>query len=363
MPNLGRPHSEHLSWAHRVLWFTIACLLFFGSAAQARPVAVRSGENGQGFLFAHGGTCYAVLPRHVAGNAYRAQIIAEDGTSGRASVRTPFWEGIDLAVAVLSRGPVRCEARLDDLVGQRGSVAQRAAAVLAIVDADGSVERLPMEIVEIGYLDLVARFTGPEAPMAQQGMSGGFLLVDGVPIGMAIDSAGGTSVRFMRVEEIHMNVSRWLSTQSAFDVAAAFGEDTAPALSPDFLALRLIGATAVATGPDTMAENLVVPEKAYVFEPSGPATIEFVIEGAAALSQMILISAPDQGEAIPRRILIQVNASEDGGRWRTFWSGDMPPDGLLDTGKRLPTSARRIRITISSAWASGPVRLDSVSAK
>lgn len=340
----------------------ITCLLTMGSDVSAQPVAVRSGETGQGFLFAHGSTCYAVLPSHVAKGAFRAQVIAEKGRSARASIRTPFWPGMDLALGILSRGGDLCEIRLDDLAGPRGSVAHKTSAVLVLVGTDGRVERLPMEITRIGYLDIMARFASGETATARQGMSGGFLLVDGVPVGMAIDTQGGETLRFMRVEEIHMNLSRLLSTQAVFG-AAPEPHPVADAPAQSGLALRLLSATAIATGPDEMVENILLPDAAYVFEPKGPAVIELVLEDAAALAQLELLSKAASGQAVPRRVLIQVNASSEGGRWRTFWSGEMPPDGVLDTGARLATSARRLRITISSAWSPGPVRLDSVFAK
>ncbi|MEN9060856.1 hypothetical protein [Ponticoccus litoralis] len=119
----------------------------------------------------------------------------------------------------------------------------------------------------------------------------------------------------------------------------------------------------MAIGPGHMAENILLPEAAYVFEPKGPAVIDLLLRDAEALSQLELLAGVEEGQAVPRRVLIQVNASPEGGRWRTFWSGEMPLDGVLDTGPRLGTSARRLRITIASAWTAGPVRLDSVTVK
>lgn len=335
-----------------------------GSGVSAQPVALRSGETGQGFLFAHAGTCYVVLPSHVARGEFRAQVIAEKGRSARASIRTPFWPGVDLALGILSRGGGLCETQLGDLAGPRGAVAHKTSGALVLVGTDGRVERLPMDITRIGYLDIEARFASAGAATARQGMSGGFLLVDGVPVGMAIDTTGGDTLRFMRVEEIHMNLSRLLSTQAVFAAAT-----TAPAASPEAatarsgLALDLVSASAVAIGPGHMAENILLPEAAYVFEPKGPAVIDLLLRDAEALSQLELLAGVEEGQAVPRRVLIQVNASPEGGRWRTFWSGEMPLDGVLDTGPRLGTSARRLRITIASAWTAGPVRLDSVTVK
>ena len=47
-----------------------------------------------------------------------------------------------------------------------------------------------------------------------------------------------------------------------------------------------------------------------------------------------------------------------GGRWRSFWSGEMSPDGRLDTGPIAATWAKRVRVIIASAWDQGPVRVD-----
>jgi len=337
-------------------------MVMIGSQGAAQPVAVQSGEIGQGFAFSREGTCYAVLPRHVAGGAYRAQLVGRDGQSARASIRMPFWNGMDLALAVLTRGGALCEATLDDLDGPRSSIARKAA-VLVLVGLDGTMERLPMEITTIRYLDLEARFSGASSVEARQGMSGGFLLVDGDPVGMAIDTIGGDTVRFMRVEEIHMNLSRLLATEAAFGVTAPAVNDVDDAPIPEGHALELSHASALASGPDTLPENILGGDAPYVFAPSGPATIELTLTNATSLSQLTLRSSPEGGEAMPRRVLVQVNSKSEGGRWRTFWSGEMPPNGLLDTGQRLATSARRIRVTISSAWSQGLVRIDRVIVK
>jgi hypothetical protein len=334
------------------------------SPAAAQPVALRAAENGQGFMFRHSGTCYAVFPRHVTGPRPRAQAIAEGAASGPVSVRFPFWPDIDLAVGVVRRGAgEQCTAELEMLTGNRRAFARQGDGTLVLVDAQGQVTRFAMEVKDTNYLDFTARFTDP-AVEARQGMSGAFLQVPGGLAGMAIESVDARTLRFMRIEEIGMNVERWLGTQGG---VALTTRDTAqqaapdPAKPADGPRLRLLSAGPVARSADEMAENLLSDGGAYVFEPDGPARLDFMIEGTKALSRIRMIAREADTTVLPQRILIKVNAEADGGTWRWFWSGDMPRDGVLATPARQPTRAKRVRVTLLSARGTGAIRLDRVT--
>ena len=128
--------------------------------ALAEPVAVRGRERGQGLLFSHDAHCYLVTAKHVSGGRPRAQVIAEGAISGSASLRFPFWDGLDLAVGIVRRGAAeRCSGSIDDLKGSGGSIGQSDNAVLVLINDEGFVDRLRMSILETRYLDLDAEFT------------------------------------------------------------------------------------------------------------------------------------------------------------------------------------------------------------
>ena len=86
-----------------------------------RPIgADQNGEGdwGYGWMFGHAGNCYAALPKHVAGLQPKVTVAtAAPVESDRATIVKPFWPDLDLALAVINRGPLdaRCTARLTDL--------------------------------------------------------------------------------------------------------------------------------------------------------------------------------------------------------------------------------------------------------
>lgn len=332
--------------------------------ATAEPVAVRGVERGQGYLFSHNGHCYLITAKHVSGGRSRVQVIAEGALSGTASLRFPFWDGIDLAVGVVRRGAAnRCSGSIDDLNVSSSSVGQSAKAWLSLIDDEGFVDKLQMNVLETRYLDLDAEFSGSDVERsARQGMSGGFLFVDGKPVGMAVESADGKSIRFMRAEEIHLNVSRWIGSEKEIrnpikpDVETSFDKG---------LPLSIASVSAKAIGAEYLPENLFVEGVQYAFEPTRNAEIIFSVntEEKATLSRVVLKSVDEAGKSFPRRVVIFASPDADGKRWKTFWSGEMSRDGVLDTGPRAQTWARRIKIVIASTWANGPVLVDSLVAQ
>jgi hypothetical protein len=47
---------------------------------------------------------------------------------------------------------------------------------------------------------------------------------------------------------------------------------------------------------------------------------------------VILSSDPEEDYALPRNVVIEVDSTPGRTRPRPFWSGQMAPDGLVDTG-------------------------------
>jgi len=256
----------------------------------------------------------------------------------------------------------RCSGDLEMLSGNRRAFAREGDGTIVLVDAQGEVTRLAMEVVDTNYLDFTARFTDPTVE-ARQGMSGAFLQVTGGLAGMAIESEDARTMRFMRVEEIGMNVERWLGTQGgvALGVRESSRASADPAAPPSGPHLKLLSAGPVARSADEMAENLLSDGGAYIFEPDGPARLEFMIEGVSGLSRVHIASREGETSVLPQRMLIEVNAKAEGGTWRWFWSGEMPRDGFLSTPARQPTSAKRVRVTLLSARGPGAIRLDKIT--
>jgi hypothetical protein len=292
------------------------------------------------------------------------QVIAQGALTGLASPRFPFWPGIDLAVATVKRdATAHCKASLTDLKPGRQALRPSGEGVLVLVNQEGHVERLSMRLTKVGYLTFDAVFIdAARQQSAMQGMSGGFLFVGDKPVGMALNAVEDGSVRFMRVEEIHLNLNRWLGTQG--EATFTKSSDAKPEPAKTGHKLSVLSSTVTATRPETVADNMLFESGAFVFQPKSSVQIDLQVGEAdtkTTVSRVRMRSDPDQGHTLPRRIVVLINSAPDGGRWRSFWSGEMPRSGVLDTGPVAPSWAKRVRIIIASAWEAGPVRIDHVA--
>lgn len=341
-------------------------MLGLATSSLGQTVIVQNGlgEKGFGWMFQHGSACYAAVPRHVAGPFPRVTITtAAPVAAGTGTVIAPFWDGIDLALVVV-RGEAsgHCTADLADL---RTDATGRTAteAMLLRLLPNGEEERVPLRIENRNYLSFDAVvISGAEIT---QGTSGAFAFVGGKPIGMAFASSATDRATFMRSEEIHMHISRYLGEQGvAFTAPAAAGPTaTSPAPPPPGagIALELVGATMAPINPQFSPENLL-DEGLFVFEPSRTMRITLRTAGSqlASLRRVQLLAPADGGHAMPKRILVQYSTEAQGHSFREWFRGEMARDGIFDTGAMPPRNMRRIQITLLDTWSDGPVALDRV---
>ena len=172
----------------------------------AQTVNVQNGlnENGFGWMFRSGGTCYAVMPRHVAGPLPRVTLTtAAPVANGSGSVIHPFWPGLDLSIAVVRGGiEARCTETLDRLdLSRRAGRAARAE--LHRLDPTGEEERIAISLERRNYLTIDGEVATNNAEI-YQGTSGAFAFVGEEPIGMAITSDDPKRLVLMRSEELSL---------------------------------------------------------------------------------------------------------------------------------------------------------------
>lgn len=342
----------------------LVALLGLAYPGAAQVVAVDSGvdeggdrQTGHGFLIAHEGGCFVLMPRHVAAGQRRVTVSsAAPVITGTASVETPFWEGLDLAIGAV-RGAIeeRCEATIDTLTGairpELGAVPR-----LVRLRPNGEVEEPPMRTIGAPlYLTFDAEMV-EQGDELFKGTSGAMLHVGGQPVGMVVETLSLTDGRFVRIEEVAMNASRWLDRRGG-----AFATETAPppAVQASGMAVELVTASATPIAPETGPDALL-GAGAYVFAPELPAQLVFRIVGeeAAPLSRVRLLSEPEAGQAIPRDVLIAVTTQAEPVALRPFGrTFRMGTDGVLEAQAGL-TTARWVVVTILTAWDDGPVRVD-----
>ncbi|MDJ1007374.1 MAG: hypothetical protein QNJ13_06060 [Paracoccaceae bacterium] len=358
---MPQPFPNHLGLA-----LSLAGFLFCANLVSAQSVRIenQSGEFGFGWMFDHRGTCYVVLPEHVAGDPETDFLLtlrtAAPVANGSATVIRPFWEGIDLALAVARGGIVpRCVETIDRL--RAPATARRATrAQLERVLDTGEIDRTPITIQDREYLRFFAGVDTGETDIAQ-GTSGAFAFVGDAPIGMAIRSDDDSRAEFMRIEEIAMNVERYLSEHGT-----VFQTSPAPALpapGTDGLPLLLDTSSLPPVNPAFPAEA-VLGQGLFVFEASRPLELTFriVAEASVGLSRLLVTAPTDAGYGFPRDIKVEFSPFADGSRWFGFGTFQMAADGVLDTGAIQPRNARAIRLTVLNVWGENPVAIGAVAA-
>jgi hypothetical protein len=225
----------------------------------------------------------------------------------------------------------------------------------------GEVERSPLRIAATSYLTFTGEMLRPDETLFR-GSSGSFAMAGDRPLGMIVStSPDGRTGDFIRIEEIEPNLRRWMTRRVGLEAPAATGSATGPdaAGEGDGIAVRLVSAARPPIGSEFIPENML-GAGAYIFEP-GVNRMEFRIPGAesVALSRVVLETASEAGHAMPNEVRIEVSSSPEGGNWRRFGSAVMAPDGILDL-RRSAQLARWVAVTVLSARAEGPVRIDRI---
>lgn len=326
------------------------------------------GEKGFGWMFSHGGQCYAVLPRHVAGPLPRVTVsTAAPVSTGTGTVLTPFWDGIDLALLVV-RGEAAqsCVGQLDALRPDAAARRSVSANLLRLL-ASGEEERVSLRIENRNYLTFDGVVTTSNAEVAQ-GTSGAFAFIGDQPVGMAITSTGTERATFMRAEEIHMHLGRYLAEQGGAYVAPPaqpVQQAETNTILQGAVALHLEGASMPPTNPSFAPENLL-EDGLFVFDQTRTMRMTFrMAEGGLSTVrqvQVVAAAAADSEYATPKTILVQYSLDSEGPSFREWIRGQMAPDGVFDTGLMSPRNMRRMAITILDTWSDGTVAIDQVVA-
>ncbi len=316
-------------------------------------------------MFRHNAYCYVAMPRHLSEGRRRVTVFtAAPVVHSTGWVEEPFWEDMDLAVALV-RGPVaeRCTYDLDVFASARPE-ARKTGQLVRLRDS-GEVDLDDMEITESGYLTFMAQ--SRDGAALQKGTSGAFLVIGSQPVGMAIKTPDGseTEARFLRSEEIHMNLSRWLerragpiarsTPQGGASVARAADTEAEPELPFVF-----VSAGSAPLTPEQSGENLTGPG-AYVYQPTRANRIVFRTRDGSVqtLSGLSVQADPESGYALPRKLRVSVSSGATGERPRNFLVGEVGPDGLYQ-GRRMPSRARWVFVTILDSWEQGPISVDEI---
>jgi hypothetical protein len=316
-------------------------------------------------MFAEGAACYLILPRHLAEPLGRMRIrTAAPVTEGTAFGRTPFWIGIDLAVATVDASlRPRCTGALTDL-DLPGALAGARNAQLERLSGAGEIERIELTIGNRTYL--MFEGTVAEGARVARGTSGAFAFVQDRPLGMAVTSDGERQAQFIRSEEIHIHLARWLEEHGRPFSAAVADTPTTGALEITDIPIQFVSSSVPAIGAGYTGENLTSADGTFVADPQAGIAILFRLgtgTSAVPLSQVMIDAPAGTGFATPRDVLIEFSAREDRLSMRDFSRGQMGLDGSYVSPRQAPTNARWLQIRILSAWDTGPVAIGQVRAR
>ncbi|MEP4037536.1 hypothetical protein [Pseudophaeobacter sp.] len=348
--------------------FLCATLLTFAASERvyAQTVSVQNGlgEYGFGWMFNRNGTCYVVMPKHVAGPFPAVTIFTSAPVQHTsATVIAPFWPEIDLALGV-ARGGIaeRCTAKLDDLVIRKTDLAHHTADLLRL-SPTGEINRNQIEVRDRTYLEFTGRITDESSDIGQ-GTSGAFAFVKGRPVGMAITSDDPNQARFIRSGEILIHIRRFLDEQGGVYSPPVMDETTEhqnESGHSDALPLRFISSTVAPINPMHAPENLTSDGR-FIFESSSLMSLVFGFEKTLQVSRILAVGQPSNQQTIPKTLLLRTSVDPDGKRFSSWMRAEMGPDGVLDTGALQPRNMRFLELRILDTWGSGDVVLNNVTA-
>lgn len=345
----------------KIFILTLIFASYYPEESKAQTVSVQNGLNeyGYGWMFGHSGNCYVVLPKHVAGPFPRVTIsTAAPVENATATIVTPFWEGIDMALGVVRGGVAdRCSRSLQDLEETRRSASARQVDLIRL-NPNGELNQTTLSVVERSYLTFSAEVVH-EADTITQGSSGSFAFVNDQPVGMAITSADDRQATFIRAGELYINLQRYLEEQGgAYLELPAIAETEKN--DPNALPLRYIDTSLRAVNPMYAPEN-IVGDGDFVFAPERLMSLSVGFENIQSVTRFTLTSDVSGGYALPKEIIVNWSTDESGARYREWFRGEVGPDGIFDTGNLAPRNLRRLQVIILNTWGSGEIVLSDIS--
>jgi len=331
-------------------------------SAQAAFVETDSGAVGQGFVFRENGACWLVTAGHLFRREgetdrqgdFRLLLEGQPAIEGEGLAYLPFWDGLDLAVGAV-RFPLNagCRADVGLLDAEWRNLSGLDALRLPYVDRAG---RLDWTGARLSSIIDHARFAITPVD-AFRGRSGSFAFRDDRPVGMVVDQRGDDH-GLIRVEEIAMNLRRWLefsggpATIDALPVAASQEAGFDVVVESTTMDALEIGMS---------ADNVLGGEAPFLYSGRGTITLRVASGDVEQISRVVIESAPGPGEAVPKNVRIGFDLSEDGSGFpRHAWGGTFDPAGRYDTGTKRPERMRRVVLTFWDAWSAGPVRIDRI---
>ena len=330
----------------------LAGWLLLTGTATAQQALVKNYQNasleiGQGYLTHYGGTCYLLLPSHVAEEAGSVAALLGEGSAPRLGETSGFAElGDDVTLATVV-GSLSDDCGFGTMSISRaidGAVSANGLAIVRSVNGDGTIAQLSVTLFDDDGSTFIRVQPSNADNQLRKGQSGSLLMAGDTPIGMLLS----VDARFGMGKVIRLDAMLAKVDDHLVELAASAATSEAEGLTVSRW-------TAMAVDDAHRAVNLVARDESAGWRArveQWPAVVEFDLGGRrVAVSGITLDGRVDEPAALPAELELQISSTTDGERWRSVAGG---PVTFLDGRASIavaPTWARRIRLVLSRSVA------------
>ncbi len=343
-----------------LLWLIAASCL--AEQALVRNYQNTSLEIGQGYLTHYDGTCYLLLPKHVADEAGGTAALLGEGTQpllGETSAVRDLGDDVALAVvqggltSSCGYGAMSISRAVDRTIQDNGLATVRS------VNGDGSIAQLSVSLFDDdGQRFLRIQPTHSDNQL-RKGQSGSLLVAGDKPIGMLLSVNARFGVgKVIRLDAMLGKFDAYVRNRPAAAAPVAGSQTASPvaAAAPQTVPgqlLELLSWNAVAASETERPLNLLALDDSPGWRAnvtSWPVVLEFGLGAERRAIQGLRLEAGASPPASwPGTVELFISATEGRDRWRSVFGGGLTyAEGVAEVSLA-PTWARKIRLVISAS--------------
>lgn len=345
-----------------LLWLVAAS----GSAEQAlvRNYQNPSREIGLGYLTHYDGTCYLLLPKHVAEEAGGTAALLGEGPRSLLGETAEIADlGDDVALAVVRGGLTgRCgfgamsiSRAVDRTIRDNGLATVRS------VNGDGSIAQLAVSLFDDdGERFLRIQPTNSDNQL-RKGQSGSLLVAGDKPVGMLLSVNARHGVgKVIRLDamlaKFDAHVRKRDQSQHSAATPSADPAAAIPVSGPQTVAgqpLQLLSWNTVAASESERPLNLLALDNRPGWRAdvsAWPVILEFGLGGErVAIRGLRMEGGASPPATWPGTVELFISATQGRDRWRSAFGGGLTYDEGVAEISLAPTWARKLRLVISAS--------------
>ncbi len=348
-------------------WLCAPLLWLAAASGIAEQALVRNYQNasleiGLGYLTHYDGTCYLLLPKHVANEAGGTAALLGEGIRPLLGETAEIFDlGDDVALAVVKGGlTAGCGFSAQSISrAVDRTIRDNGLATLRSVNGDGSIAQLAVSIFDNDGERFLRIQPANNDNQLRKGQSGSLLVAGDRPVGMLLSVNARHGVgKVIRLDTMLAKFDAHIRDRPRTIAAAPAGDRaaTSPAGEPRTVArqpLELLSWSAVAASASERPLNLLALDdrpgwRANVTD--WPVILEFGLgEERVAIRGLRLEAHASPPSALPGIVELFITATEGRDRWRSAFGGGLTYDNGVAVISMAPTWARKIRLVISAS--------------